>query len=279
MQGKSFLYISIFLLATITRSYCCDDTLTNKKSIKRIYFPVLTFHLGASVLNTDGDIRLNSPNQRGTDLDYTKDLGFTGFAYMPRVNITVRFKRNQLSFLDFIGFNRIADTETRRPFRFGFKEFPEGTAISSRMHIYSANIAYRHTIISNRFGDVGILGGFTGSHIYTLITLQTDKSVGESAKIMYASPLIGFEAFFFPSQKIFIRCVAHYFNSPLTGFNFESLSFKPTIEYFFTENIGAGFRYHYFNTIVNDMYKERFDGRFAYHFHSWSLFVCYRVFR
>jgi hypothetical protein len=238
-------------------------------------YPRITLQLGAGIMFSDREAQLNSGISTGTKLDLEDDLGLKSSQVIPRVNVIFRLSRLSRIYFDFYSARGKDSKNIEKDITFGSAFFPTGTSVSTKMSAYNFHLAYAHSFINRKKFD---FGGLLGVSAIDYSLKLEGGPVSDKGSTLFFFPHIGADASVFITKRFFFRGVVKFSASPIDNYDFTVLSIKPYVEYYFTDNIGAGVRYHYNYSKADQLSKDKFDGNFGFNFHQVALFVSFRFF-
>ncbi len=237
---------------------------------------------GSFSQNVDTEIRADSDQGMGSDLDFEDDLGFDPDTTETRLDGYYRFGRHRIDF----GYHRFRRTSVRvidETFDFSDQTFELDSTIEAFFNTDYLKLGYRYSLIKKQRTDFGLAAGFSTFDLEAGLALALELSsegevlaVDEGVTVGVTAPAPLFGVYFNQQlhRQVLFRGVGEFFALDLEEFDGSVADIRAVLDYYPWRRFGFGLGYNYV-AIEIDQIKiiEDIQGRYQYLFDGWQLYL------
>ncbi|MDJ0835479.1 MAG: hypothetical protein QNK37_03120 [Acidobacteriota bacterium] len=239
---------------------------------------------GSFSQNVDTEVRADSDQGMGNDLDFEDDLGFDPDTTETRLDGYYRFGRHRIDF----GYHRFRRTSVRvidETIVFGDRTFEVDSTIDAFFNTDYFKLGYRYSFVKKRRTDFGLAAGFSTFDLEAGLALALELSSegevlavdeGVSVGVTAPAPLVGL---YFNRQLhrgLLLRAVGEFFALDLDEFDGSVTDIRTVLDYYPWRRIGFGLGYNYVEVEIDQIkIIEDIQGRYQYNFDGWQLYLTF----
>jgi len=213
-------------------------------TLKEVEVDPWNLSLGAYfVTRTNGTIRLDrttGPVSIGTSIDWERDLGGETSMTVPRIDAYYRFAPKHRVDFSWYKIDRTGTIFTQRPIDFGDVNFPQGSAVESKLNTETTKITYTYSFYRTPEIETSLSAGL---HVTKMDASLTAAGLGiaENTSVTAPLPVVGFRLDYALTPKWWARAKYElFFLDSVQAYTGALSDFTASIEHRTFAHLGFG---------------------------------------
>jgi hypothetical protein len=229
--------------------------------------------LGMFITDRASDVRLDSDQGDGTDIDFENDLGFDSKTTVGRLAGHYWFNERHRFDGSYFDLSRNSAKRIQETIDFGDASFPIDTTVGAEADFVVIKAAYTFSALNRDRGFFGITGGLYVAQ--TKFSLTAGSLTGDSESLTAPLPVIGVRGEYAITDRITIGGASEWFKFESEDVEGRLHDFYVGADYRFSKRFAVGLAYNDVALNVGANEDDGFEGRLVWAYDGFLLFAKY----